>query len=84
MKHMADARSKDSAEALVFDCTSLGIITGPSASEYTQKTHSKVEIHKYPSGKEVAKPCLDEDFILFDIKHRRINQISEATMKSVH
>ena len=67
MKRMADAGSKDSAEAAVFNCTSLRRITGPLANEYAQKTQSKVDIHKYPNRKEVTKAYLDEDFTFFTL-----------------
>ena len=68
LKRMADASHVDSAERLIFNITAFGRITGPRVSEYAQTSPDKVDIHRYPSGKEVIKAFIAEDFEFFDKK----------------
>ena len=72
LKSMADKESQDSVESVVFNFVALGRVVGPRAGEYAQKTQTKVEVHKYPSGKEVIKAFLADDFEFYDSKGNQI------------
>ncbi len=66
LKRMADAKPFDSAESMVFNMAAFGRITGPRAGEYAQTTQNKVDVHRYPSGREVVKAFLAGDFHFYD------------------
>ena len=66
LKRMADVTSEDSPENAVFNIVCFGHITGPRASEYAQKMQTKVKKYKYPSGKEVIKAFVSNDFEFYD------------------
>ena len=84
LKRMADATPEDSPENAVFNIVCFGRITGPRASEYAQKTQTKVEQHKYPSGKEVIKAFVSDDFEFYDKKGRRIRTRTAKSLSRVH
>ena len=84
LKRMADASPADSPEQVVFNMASFGRVTGPRASEYAQKTQTRVEIHEYPSGKKVTKAFLAEDFNFFDKNKRKIKVFNKSSLKRVH
>jgi hypothetical protein len=46
----------DSLEAVVTNWFTFIRVTGLRLAEYMQKTKSKVDVHNYPSGKQVIKP----------------------------
>ena len=83
LKKMAEESHPDSAQNVVFEVVCFGTITGPRAAEYGQKTQSKVEIHKYPSGTEVTKAWLDEDFTFFNKYNRRMRVMDESSLNDV-
>ena len=81
---MSDVLPADLPEQVVFNMTLFGRIAGPRAGKYTQKTQTRVEIHEYPSGKEVTKALLVEDFDFFDKNKRRIRVFNESSLKRLH
>jgi len=66
LKHIADASHNNSLERLMFNITAFGRLPGTHVSEYAQTAQDKVDVHKYPSGKEVIKAFIAEDFEFFD------------------
>ncbi len=77
------AASKDSADIVLFNTVALGRITGHRLSEYAQTKHSKVERHRYPSGREVLKAFTANDFIFFDSSGYRITELTEAAIEGI-
>ena len=84
LKRMADSTSEDLPENVVFNIACFGRITGPRASEYAQKTQTKVEIHTYPSGKEVIKAFVSDDFEFCDQKGRCLRTRDKRSLVRVH
>ena len=80
LKMMADSTSEDSPENVVFNIARFGHIIGPRASEYAQKTQTNVEIHTYPSGKDVIKAFVSDDFEFYDQKGRRIRTRNKRSL----
>ncbi len=62
----------DSLEAVVTDWFTFIRVTGLRLAEYAQKTKSKVDVHNYPSGKQVIKAFLPTDWIFYDENGRVI------------
>ncbi len=56
----------DSAEVVVFDLACYNKIYGCRSCEYAQKKQTTVEIHRYPSGKEVVKAFTRECWVFFN------------------
>ena len=86
LKRMADTSHNDSLEMLVFNIKAFGRITGPRVSEYAQTSQDKVDVHKYPSGNEVIKAFIAEDFEFFDKKGNPViitEQTDINTVKSM-
>ncbi len=77
------AASKDLADVILFNTVALGHITGHRLSEYAQTKHSKVERHRYPSGREVIKAFTANDFIFFDSSGYRITELTEAAIEGI-
>ncbi len=73
----------DSAEVVVFDLACYNKIYGCRSCEYAQKKQTTVEIHKYPSGKEVVKAFTREDWTFFDKNGRLIVKHSEANLNNL-
>lgn len=72
-----------SEDWLLAKFTSVAKIIGPRASEFAQKTQSKVDFHKYPSGKTVVKAFTRADFTFYDKNGKRLTIIDENTHKIV-
>jgi hypothetical protein len=51
---------------LVADWFSFIRLTGLQVAEYAQQTKSKIDVHKYPSGKRVMKAFLPTDWAFYD------------------
>jgi hypothetical protein len=76
-------RSPDSVDRLMFNIVALGRIIGPRLSEYAQSKQDEVDMHKYPSGREVVKAFTANDFIFFDADRRRIENLTPESISSV-
>jgi hypothetical protein len=62
----------DSLEAVVTNWFTFIRVTGLRLAEYEQKNESKVDVHNYPSGKQVIKAFLPTDWIFYDENGRVI------------
>ncbi len=62
----------DSLKAVVTNWLTFIRVTGLRLAEYMQKTKSKVDVHNYPSGKQVIKAFLLTDWIFYDENDRII------------
>ncbi len=62
----------DSLEAVVTDWFTIIRVTGLRLAEYAQKNKSKVDVHNYPSDKQVIKAFLPTDCIFYDENGRII------------
>ncbi len=62
----------DSLKAVVTDWFTFIRVTGLQLAEYVQKTKSKVDVHNYPSSKQVIKAFLPTDWIFYDENGRVI------------
>jgi hypothetical protein len=56
----------DSVHNLLFDILALGCYIGPRLSEYAQTTQDKVDYHTYPSGHQVIKAFITNDYIFYN------------------
>lgn len=77
------SKSRDSADAVLFNTVALGRITGHRLSEYAQTKQTKIERHRYPSGREVVKAFTANDFNFFDSSNRRITELTEAGLANI-
>ena len=57
---------KDSIEDVFADWLSFIRITGLRCAEFAQKTQTKIDIHIYPSGRQVVKAFICRDWKFFD------------------
>lgn len=83
MAKQAAAAGEDSAEMAVFNIVCAGRILGLRAGEYAQKTQTKVEVHKYPGGREEIKAFLARDLAFFDKNGTRITKRSTGELNKL-
>ena len=83
LKKLADESFRDSESNAVFDWFCVIRILGFRCAQYAQKTQTKVEIHKYPSGKQVVKAFVRADWTFYDKKGRIIVIHGEAKFDSL-
>ena len=57
---------QDSFEVVMFDFLIIIGIQGFRVSEYTQTTQNEIDVHKYPSGKQVINAFTPSDWIIYD------------------
>ncbi len=69
----------DLVHNLLFDIVALGCYIGPRLSEYAQTTQDKVDYHTYPSGHQVIKAFIADDYVFYD---KRRHVIKTLTMDS--
>jgi hypothetical protein len=65
-------------EAVVTNWSTFIRVTGLRLTEYAQKTESKVDVHNYPSDKQVIKAFLPTDWIFYDENGRVIRDHSSG------
>jgi hypothetical protein len=75
MQKLGNESNIDSPEAVVADWFTFIRVTGLRVAEYAQQTKSKVDVHKYPSGKRTTKAFLPTYWIFYD-KNNRIMEAS--------
>ncbi len=56
----------DSVHNLLLNIMVLGHYIGPRLSEYAQTTQDKVNYHTYPSGHQVIKAFITNDYLFYD------------------
>jgi len=81
-------RGKDAARGtepwIISKLTSLAKIVGPRACEFAQKTQTKIEIHKYPSGRKTeVKAWTRADFAFRDKNGGILDPTLPSTRKLV-
>ena len=78
---------QDSFEAAVTDFMIIIRLLGLRVSEYAQTTQNKIDVHEYPSGKQVIKAFTPLDFIIYDKNNAIIDEINSTkqltTLKKV-
>ena len=67
--------NKDGIDDVLADWLSLIRITGLRCAEFAQKTQTKVDVHIYPSGRQVVKAFLPTDWRFYD---------HEGTLMNIH
>ena len=60
---------EDSNRNLVFDIACLGRFIGSCMSKYAKTSPNKVDYHVYPSGNNVIKAFIANNFALFGVVH---------------
>ena len=70
----------DLVHSLLFDIVALGRYIGPRLSEYAQTTQDKVDYHTYPSGHQVIKAFIANDYVFYDKKKRVIKDLTLDTV----
>jgi hypothetical protein len=61
-------------EPVVADSFTFIRVIGFQVTEYAQQTKSKIDMHKYPSGKWVTKASLPTDWMFYDKNNRTIRK----------
>ena len=74
----------DSKKNLMFAMTCLGRFIGPRVSKYAQTSSKKVDMHKYPSGKEVIKAFTANDFVFFDKSGHTLELLDDSCLDQAH
>ncbi len=62
----------DSLEAVVTNWFTFIRVTGLRLAEHVKKTKSKIDVHNYPSGKQVIKAFLPTGWIFYEENGRII------------
>jgi len=68
MARRAKKSSRDSIDAVLFDCFNLIRVGGFRVAEYAQKTQTKVDEFEYASGNKVVKAFTSIDWNFYDAK----------------
>ncbi len=66
LKMLGNKSDINSPETAVADWFNFIRVTGLRVVKYAQQTKSKIDVHKYPSGKRVTKAFLPKDWIYYD------------------
>ena len=77
------SRSPDSEQRTVFNVTTMGCYLGPRVSEYAQTTDKTVDYHVYPSGKQVIKAFIANDFQFINMNGQVIAELSDDSIEVV-
>jgi hypothetical protein len=74
----------DSEQRTVFDVTTIGRYLGPRVREFAQQTtETNVDYHVYPSGRQVIKVFIANDFQFIDVNGQVITELSDASIEVV-
>jgi len=73
--------SLDSEQRTVFDVTTIGHYLGPHMSEFAQTAETNVDYHVYPSGRQVIKAFITNDFQFIDVNGQVITELSDASIE---
>ncbi len=74
---------QNSEQRTVFDVTTMGRYLGPRVSEYAQTTDKTVDYHVYPSGKQVIKAFIANEFQLINVNGQVITELSIASIEVI-
>jgi hypothetical protein len=74
LKTLGNKSDINSPETVIADWFTFIRVTGLQVAEYAQQTKSKIDVHKYPSGKWVTKAFLPTDWIFYDKNNRIIRK----------
>jgi hypothetical protein len=74
LKTLGNKSDIDSPEIVVADWFTFIRVTGLQVAKYARQTKSKIDVHKYPSGKWVTKAFLPTDWIFYDKNNRIIRK----------
>ena len=77
------SRSPDSEQRTLFNVTTIGYYLGPCVSKCAQTTETNVDYHVYPSGKQVIKAFIANDFQFIDVNGQVITELSDASIEVV-
>ena len=67
------SNTPDLDHSLLLDIVTLSRYIGPCVSKYAQTTQSKIDYHTYPSGGQVIKAFIADNFALFNAAKRQLN-----------
>jgi hypothetical protein len=74
LKTLGNKSDINSPETVVTDWFTFIRVTGLRVAKYAQQTESRIDVHKYSSGKWVTKVFLPTDWILYDKNNRIIRK----------
>ena len=69
---------QDSFEVVMCDFLIIIRILGFRVSEYAQTTQNEIDVHEYPSGKQVIKAFTPSDWIIYDKSNAIISETNIA------
>ena len=72
------SRLPDLEQCTLFDVTTIGHYLGPRVSECAQTTGTNVDYHVYPSGKQVIKAFIANDFQFINANGQVISELSDG------
>ena len=78
------SRSLDLEHRTLFDATTISRYLGPCVSEFAQTTETNVDYHVYPSGRQVIKAFIANDFQFIDVNGQIITELSDASIEVVN
>ena len=68
---------------LLAKIASLAKVVGPRASEFAQSTQSRVDVHRYPSGKKVVKAWIRKDWLFYDKAGKKVRTFNKKTRSRI-
>ena len=77
----AQQSHRDSEISVTFDWYTIIKVSGYRSIEFAQKVQTKIQTHRYPSGREVTMAFIRKDWVFFDNKGHIITQHSEANLE---
>jgi hypothetical protein len=83
LRRLNVSRSPDSEQRTVFDVTTMVHYLGPRVSKYAQTTDKNVDYHVYPSGKQVIKSFIANDFQFINATGQVITELSDTSIEVV-
>ncbi len=66
LKTLGNESDINSPETVVTDWFTFIRVTGLQVAKHAQQTKSKIDMHKYPSGKWITKVFLPTDWIFYE------------------
>ena len=74
------SNNPDSDHSLLLDIVTLSCYIGPHVSEYPQTTQLKIDYHTYPSGRQVIKAFIADNFAFFNAAKCQLNFADEPSL----
>ena len=74
------SNNPDSDHSLLLDKVTFSHHIGPCVSKHGQTTQSKIDNQTYPSGRQVIKAFIADEFAFFDAEKCQLNFTNESSL----